>query len=344
MRPLTFVVGTGRAGSTALTRILHAHPDVLSLNELLAAVHGRAFPPGPVTGPEFWRILAEPQHVFDTAIRSGTAMPELLYHRRPGRFSAEREGIPALCLMPLPTLVESGAETDALFDELAAVVPSWPSRPVAGQWRALFDWLCVRFGRRVVVERSGFSLGHLPGLRATFPEARYVHLFRDGPDCALSMSRHPGYRTILLMHRISELTGVPVNEIRPEHRAGLPPELTALLEPRFDPRLVLDSDLPLTGFGALWSELVTDGQAELEKVTPAARTALRYETLLADPVGELTRLAEFAGFEPSPAWLAAGAARLDPARQGAARRQLDDAAYAALAGACEPGTAALAGR
>src|SRR5437899_860494 len=80
------------------------------------------------------------------------------------------------------------------FVELAAEVPRWPRRPAARQYQALFGHLAGRLGRPVVVERSAASL-HLIGLlREQFPAARFVHLHRDGPDCALSMSHHPIFR------------------------------------------------------------------------------------------------------------------------------------------------------
>ncbi|NVI87000.1 sulfotransferase [Actinomadura sp. BRA 177] len=38
---LTFIVGTGRCGSTLLSRLLHTHPDMLSLNELFTPMRPR---------------------------------------------------------------------------------------------------------------------------------------------------------------------------------------------------------------------------------------------------------------------------------------------------------------
>lgn len=189
MRTLTFIVGTGRSGSTALSRIVHAHPDVLSLNEFLSSVQSRGFPEGRLDGGEFWRLLADPNPQFERMIRNGVPMPEFLYTRRPGRFATETTGIPALSLMVLPHLTD---DPDGLFDELEGQVRGWPDRTAAGHYEALFNLLCTRFGRTAVVERSGYSLHRVPLLRKAFPQARFVHLFRDGPDCALSMK--PAHR------------------------------------------------------------------------------------------------------------------------------------------------------
>lgn len=339
MRTLTFVVGTGRSGSTALSGIVHAHPDVLSLNEFLSSVQSRGFPEGGVDGAEFWRLLAEPNPQFETMIRSGVPMPEFLYTRRPGRFATETTGIPAISLMVLPHLTD---QPDALFDELEKQVRGWPRRTAADHYAALFSLLGAREGRTAVVERSGYSLHRVPLLRKVFPYARFVHLFRDGPDCALSMSRHTGYRLIFLLREILARSGADrIENLTEEQVRALPPTLSPLLTERFDASLVLDPDLPLPALGALWSQLVVRGVADLDAVPAAQRTTLAYEDLLDDPRGELTRLADFIGVEPLPQWLETGAARLDSSRRGASQR-LPAAELAALRAACAPGTRALA--
>ncbi|MGW3149725.1 MULTISPECIES: sulfotransferase family protein [Streptomyces] len=341
MRPLTFVIGTGRSGSTALSRILNAHPDVLSLNEFMASVGDAAFPEGKVTGEEFWQSLFRPAPHFARMIRSGLPMPEFLYTRRPGRYSAETTGIPALSLMVLPHLTD---DPDGLLDELRAAVVPWPERSAAEHHRALFDLLCARFGRTAVVERSGYSTGWAPGLRATFPHARFVHMFRDGPDCALSMSRHPGYRTICLLREIKARAGIDsFAELTDEHVRSLPADLSPLLDERFDPALVRDRDLPLRTFGALWSELVTEGTEFLGQLPADRCTTLAYEDLLDNPAEELTRLAGFIGVAPLPRWLLTSSAQLDHSRRGSAQR-LPAAELDELRASCAAGSRVLQGQ
>ena len=63
---LTFVVGTGRCGSTMLSAILREHPDVLSMSEFFGTVRAAA-QAGTGTGcsscldgRDLWQLLASP--------------------------------------------------------------------------------------------------------------------------------------------------------------------------------------------------------------------------------------------------------------------------------------------
>ncbi|MFK4067060.1 sulfotransferase [Streptomyces sp. NPDC029674] len=342
LRSLTFVIGTGRSGSTALSRILNTHPDVLSLNEYMASVGDAAFPDGPLSGAEFWESLFRPTPYFASMIRSGLLMPEFLYTRRPGRYTAQTTGIPALSLMVLPHLTD---DPDGLLDEIRTAVVDWPDRSAAAHHEALFELLGARFGRTAVVERSGYSTGWAPKLRAAFPYAKFVHLFRDGPDCALSMSRHSGYRVITLMREIRERTGVDdFADLTPQHIDALPPNLAALLGESFDPALVRDREFPLRRFGDLWSELVVQGARFVDGLPSGQRMTLAYEDLLDAPRQELTRLAEFVGVAPSPAWLDGACAQLHDGRRGSAEKQLTAAELDDLRKSCAPGALALRGK
>ncbi|MFI5621766.1 sulfotransferase family protein [Streptomyces sp. NPDC051567] len=341
MRSTVFVVGAGRSGSTALSRIVNEHPDVLSLNELLTSVGENGIPESRLSGRRFWRLLADPHPLFETMIRSGVPLPEFLHTRGTGRFSAQTTGIPALALMVLPHLTD---DPDSLFDALEADISRWPERTAPDHYQALFDALCERFGRSAVVERSGLSLPWVPRLRTAFPQAKFVHLFRDGPDCALSMSRHVGFRTTLLLREILSLTGThTLSELTESDIQSLPPDLAALLGDRFDPALIHHRTLPLSAFAAMWSQLVIQGTAHLRTFPAHQRTTLAYEDLIDAPRRELARLAHFIGVAPLTTWLDTGCSLLDTGRRGASLRlPVDD--LATLKKWCAPGTLALASR
>ncbi|ONK14514.1 sulfotransferase [Streptomyces sp. MP131-18] len=307
MTSLTFVVGTGRSGSTALSRVLNQHPDILSLNEYLSTLGDPdvALPAHPIDGRTFLRLLAEPHFAFDAMIRDGVPMPEFL---------CPRPGSPALCLMVLPHLT---GEPEAVLRDLAGEIAAWPARAAAVHHLALIGLLRARFGGEAVVERSGYSLRWVPRLHAAFPAARFVHLHRNGPDCALSMSRHVGYRVI------RAIRDAPGAEQRPAAA------------------LRAHADMSPVRFGTLWSELITEGVGHLGEVPGAQRSVLAYEDLLNDPAGELTRLAAFLGVPAPRDWLAAARTHLDPTRRGAAGR-LPPAELTRLTESCTAGTRALA--
>jgi sulfotransferase family protein len=338
--PLTFVVGTGRCGSTMLSRILHLHPDVLSVSELFvvlqAATRQDGFPTASIDGQQLWNIVAANHPILDAQIRDGLGAPELCYPYGRGRFDLAT-GVPLINHSTLPMLTD---DPDALFDELAAEVPTWPERPATEHYRALFGWLADRLGRRVVVERSGSSIKHFALLREHFPEARFVHMLRDGPDCALSMSRHPGFRMEVMVHDAIRAAGVPPAAgwkviVEP------PPEYAGLISPPFDARRFMDYHIPAATFGRRWSDMVCAGLAEFGRVPADHWITLWFEDLLDDPGAQLSRLAEFIGVPCPPQWVREGSKLIDRSRAGQSK-QLDPDTLASLRSACEPGNSAIA--
>jgi hypothetical protein len=236
-----------------------------------------------------------------------------------------------------------GADPDWLFDELAAEVPSWPRRPAAAQYQHLFGYLSGLLGRPVVVERSASSLHLIPLLHAQFPAARFVHLHRDGPDCALSMSRHPAFRREILAIGAVRTTALPAGSTLQQVNDALPERFRGLICPPYDARKLRDFPIPVEVFGRdRWSPMIRAGVAALAQVPGQARTSLRYEDLLADPGPNLARIAQFIGISAPPRWLDQACRTVDPTRTGTAVTDLDAGALARLRAACEPGTRALA--
>jgi nucleoside-diphosphate-sugar epimerase len=345
-RSLTFVVTAGRSGSTAVSAILRSHPEVLSLSEFFLCLR-TMLPPGAgvISAATFWKALSAPHPVFDALVRGGAGMPEFLYPGLAGkRFNAVSGGIPAVCMTVLPHLSDN---PDRVFDELAAEVPSWPDQPAAQHCARLFAWLAARFGSTVVVERSGFSLGSVPWMRRHFPGARFVHLHRNGPDSAVSMSRHTGFRLLLVfLEAMGALDLRALEDGAPElaaafDPAALPIGLAPVLGDRYDRDYLMNLDLPVARFATLWSELVRAGVFALSGLPADASMTLSYEDLIADPQERLRELARFIGVTAPVPWLRASAAELDPHRAGAATR-LPQQDLDKVRQRCKPGQAALA--
>ncbi len=75
-----FVVGTGRCGSTLLSKMLARHPDVLSLFEFFSGIDQFfRFRIDPVPGTELARRLEEDHPMLTMVLRRGYEVPEVAY-------------------------------------------------------------------------------------------------------------------------------------------------------------------------------------------------------------------------------------------------------------------------
>jgi hypothetical protein len=341
-----FIVGTGRCGSTMLSNAVRGHSEILSLSELFTLITdlgGRiseSFPEGEISAERFFQIIAGAHPKQSLMHRHGVAMDEVLYRPGPGRRFSAAEGVPAILQTTLPHL---SPEPEALFDELRRFVLARPAAPAAAHYGALFSWLAERFGKRVWVERSGGSLRIARRLAQAFPNARFVHLVRDGRNCAISMSRHFGFRMAFLSMLLTEILGVdPFASTDRTWLEDIPEELLPFLPERFDGEAFRAYQTPLPLCGHYWSGEIMAGLRELSALPPGRVLTLRYEDFFASPEEALTRLASF--IHPdllNEAWARKFAAAVRPARS--AYRDLPEREQSALEAACHPGFAALEG-
>ena len=306
-----FIVSTGRSGSTMLSELLALHPDVMSLSELFNALHPLGFATDPIDGPDFWSVLSEPRPRHTAWLRlmeRGLAIEEVRYPLASiARF--RETGIPPLLAMTLPPLTDN---PDGLHEELRVFVQSLPEDRIHLQYLRVFQWLCMRLGRRFWCERSGGSLGLVHALSHFFPDAKFVHVFRDGREFAVSASRFPLMRMGMIANLFQQRFGsapylTPTYQV-PE---DLPPSWLGLVPESFDVEAFERFELPLDRIGLAWSEMIAVGLQLLGKV-PAERVLhVRYESLLDAPHAELQRIVRF--MDPSlddPAWLAEAAGRV----------------------------------
>jgi len=335
--PPVFVLSTGRCGSTMMSDLLNRHPAILSLSEFMTLLGQEAFARRNPTGAQMWQVYSRQSPALRAMMAHGEVMDEVLYPLgAPGmRFSAA--DVPPIAMVTLPHLTD---RHEALFDELAAFVPALPRMELAAHYQALFDHLGRKFGRRVWVERSGGSLMVAHKLLRLFPDARVIHVFRDGRETAISMSRHPNFRVIVAIIAASRRFGLDPrrNFPRAEGRM-LDVWLERLVFRLIDaPKLAARAELPQ--FGALWSDLILLGQQAISSLPPDRVLPLRFEDVLQRPREMLDRMIRF--IDPSladAAWLDAAAAVPRPTASKFAT--LPPETQRALNAACAPGLAAL---
>ena len=330
------VLSTGRCGSTMISDVLNLHPDVLSLSEVFSLLGPRALSGRRLGGKAMWALCSRQSPALRAVLSAGTVPTEILYpFDAPHARYATHDVPPILCAM-LPHLTP---DCEDLYDELEPIMRARPRVPLAEQYRYLFEWLRERFGRRVWVERSGGSLLSVPRLRRLFPEARLVHVYRDGRDTALSMSRHPAFQiTLATLDRLQRLGLRPLENTA---EAGPVVSLLASLLPRLvNPGRMTRRPLDLAAYGDLWSRMILRGQKLLDALPPEQVMALRYEDVLQRPHEKLRELIAF--IDPSlssDTWLRE-AARV-PLPNPPRYPSLDAETRRGLTEACAPGLQAL---
>lgn len=242
---LVFVLGTGRCGSTLVQEVLARHPDVAFVSN----VEDR-FPLPPRAGRlnnTLWRALPP------SAAQKGRARyaPSEAYR------ALDREVSPML----------STPDRDLV----AGDVTPW----LAGRLRAFVNERWEAQGKPAFLHKlTGWPRAGL--LAEVFPEARFVHVVRDGRAVAnswLQMAWWPGYRGP---------EGWSFGPLSPAHREEYE---------RSDRSFVT-----LAGIG--W-KLLMDAYEQARAALPADRWLdVRYEDVLADPAGRFAEMLDFAGLPP----------------------------------------------
>lgn len=306
-----FIVGTGRCGSTILSRMIDLHPDVAVLSEFFITLHFTdKFGERELDGAELVGIL-------DCGLASTgdlkkivahLATPEIVFEggatSLPDDASAYRDGVfPEMILIPLAHLFDEPAP---VFDELLVFAREQPRRPLSAHYRTLFAWLTRRAGKTLWIERSGGSIACLPELVELFPDAKYLHLHRNPLDAALSMQRHNHFRLRAFKHYdLATVEGIrwsDLDETDLTNDMPMSPKLKA----------IFDHPVPLEYFLRDWSDTILRGMPALKQLAPAQYQEVRFEDLMGAPADSLGRIADFFDLRWDEAWIESACALLNP--------------------------------
>ena len=330
------VISTGRCGSTMISDVLNLHPEVLSLSEVFSLLGPLALFRKRLSGKAMWALCSRQNPALRVLLSADPVPREILYPFDGPQARYTTQSVPPILCTMLPHLTP---DYENLYDELEPVVRALPRADLSAQYRHLFEWLRGRFDRRVWVERSGGSLVSVPRLRRLFPEARLVHVYRDGRDTALSMSRHPAFQ--IMLASLDKLQRLGMKPLDNTAEAGPVGSLLALLFLRLvNPARMIRREFDLAAYGSLWSQMILRGRKLLAALPPERVLALRYEDVLQRPHEKLRELIAF--IDPSlsnDAWLheAARVPRPNPPKYLSLEPQI----RRRLTEACAPGLEAL---
>ncbi len=308
--PGVFVVSTGRCGSTLVSSMLHLNPDILSLSEFFSLLMPDPLPPGELDAGTYWRLVSEPWTFFAHAYRLGLGLPEFLYSpASSGRFTLAT-GIPPILTTALPHLSD---DPEMLYDELGEFVSRLGPASSAVQHKRVFQWLSDRLGVRAWVERSGGSLMYVSQLADQFDEAKFVHLYRDGRECAYSFSRHPAYRLGVVSAMLASRLGASPYFDDGQRSTKVPSDLQPFMPDTFDHEVFEQFEVPVVQAGQFWSDMIMPALDVLGRLAPERVLQVSYEDLVAQPRQVLLSLARFAGLPHADrGWLEGAAQLVEP--------------------------------
>lgn len=332
--PPVLILSTGRCGSTMLTDVLNLHPRVLSVSEFFSAWQLSAFGKRRPSGDDMWGLFSVQSKRTKLALRE--TFHELLYPFGDPEARYTLRTIPPIMAITLPNLTD---RYEDLYEELAPVVKAQPRQSPADHFRQTFGWLMDRFDRDVWVERSGGSLLVAPLLLRNFPEARVIHIYRDGRDTAISLSGHPAFRGLLAKARRIRALGVdPVRSmplVQRFNRLGY--WLDNFADAFIDHEKLPYDDVTLVDFAAFWTGLVKVGHRAFGHFPPDRLLNVKFEDVQVEPRRELQRIVRFISPElDDEEWLREASAIPRPTTRSRFDR-LDSAQQAAIAEACRPG-------
>lgn len=292
-----FILGTGRCGSTLLSRMLSEHTGVLSLFEWFPGMDfDFRFKAEPVSGAEFAAQLERDHPVLTSVLSRGANVPEVVYPfgAEGMRHSSNTDPIPWALAIPIARMSE---QPDLFFEELLATVKALPAQPMVAQHRTIFNWLCEKQGKQLWIERSAGSIEFVSELLTGFPEGRFVHLHRDGRETALSMREYPALRVAVAI-----MNGL-LGNIDFSYQG-----LSQLM--RDDPEAIdrlLATQPPIELYGQYWSQQVLNGSRALAEIDPTNILDVRFEEMVTKPLETLSSIRDFFELDGGDDWVERGA-------------------------------------
>lgn len=307
-----FIVGTGRCGSTILSKMMNLHPDVAVLSEFMVSMDiVNRFGQREISGADFADLL-------DCGVKAGAGeykrivnhlrTPEIMYlggaDHLPETADGYKDGVfPEILLIPLAQLFY---DPEPVFHELIALAKQLPTQLLSEQYRIIFEWLCEKAGKTVWIERSGGSIFCVDPLLELFPEAQFLYLYRDPLDVALSMQQHNHFRVMTFeMLNLTTEAGIRWSDLDEGDLNNRRPMSDRLAS-------VMHHPVPLEPFLENVRDTSLAGLAAVAKLTEAQYRAVSFERIMAKPKEALTDVAEFFGLNVDESWLDVAAALLNP--------------------------------
>lgn len=269
-RNVTVLLGAGRGGTTLLYKLLALHRDVGYISN-----YAQRFP-----GLLPLSVLDRLPSAFPQLKRNSWFQPE-----GGAYFNSRRAKLQAM----LPTPIEGEAVYERCGIPLTPQPGQQPDALACRRLAQAFETLRRWAGARVLVTKRTANNRRIPWLQQAFPQARYIHLVRDGRSVAHSLLRVKWWDDHVVFW------------------AGKTPR-----------QLVQEGSDALDIAARNWVEEMVAIEEGLKLLDPAQVLQMRYEDLLAHPERELDRAFAFIGVpaDADPAFRSLlGSLNLAPAKE-----------------------------
>lgn len=286
-----------------ISTIVKEHPRILSVSEFYRTLGETFYDRTFIGGKGMWKKLSKPSPSVRMFLRNPSKTKEILYpfHEPGARFTPDT--IPPIMAITLPHMTMS---FESLYDELESVVSEQPRQSMSDHYRFLFGHLCDRFNRDIWVERSGASLQIGAKLLHLFPDARVLHLVRDGRDTAISMSQHHGFRLIVGTFKMLQRYKYDVRKrlVAPMYTRTYRMLINSLYAIPGIQNVIESEQVNLEDFGHFWSLLEVTSQELISSISQENYLRIRFEDILEKPRETIAGMVRFMGPNLSDAsWL-----------------------------------------
>jgi len=242
---VVFLLGAGRSGTTLLYKILSAHSSVAYLSN-----YQRRFPN--------WTLLASIQRLLNQ-------FPEykrkLWFHEGGGAYFNERRRL-LHSVVPIPSEAES---VYASCNIPLVPVDDYRLQPQAAKClQNKFERICRVSRSQVLLTKRTANNRRVPILRQIFPDAKYIHLVRDGRAVAYSLLRVAWWSEHVL------------------YWTGKTPR-----------QMIEDGFNPLELAARNWVEEMQSLEQGIDLIQSSRLLEVRYDELLRDPRDQLQRILDF---------------------------------------------------
>ncbi len=239
--PMPVIVGAPRSGTTLLRMMLDSHPAI-------------AIPPE--TG-----FLPACAALAEAGTADAAALIDLI--ERPGD--------------PWSSWVDFGLDRATLAEALGRIRPF----DVAGDVRAFYRAYAARHGKPLGGDKTPAHVAAIPAIARLLPEARFIHLIRDGRAAAASLrplwfapgtdietlARH--WRDLVAAGRAAAAAGHPVLELRYEALLAEPEaalrRAAAFLRIDYDPAMLRYHERAATRLAEHQGRVAADGTVLLDR-------------------------------------------------------------------------------